>query len=98
MTMKHKQLLLILQTRMDTCMVKMIVLGLPLDLGTALQVHMNIFKMQSPKWRIRSATKYRRLLLDLVQVKITYEIVNLPVKHSILAFAFAQFSRLRPLK
>jgi hypothetical protein len=27
MTMKHKQLLLILQTRMDTCMVKMIVLG-----------------------------------------------------------------------
>jgi hypothetical protein len=30
-------------------MVSMIVLGLLLNLGTTLQVHMNIFKMQSSK-------------------------------------------------
>ena len=40
--------------------------------------------------------KYKRVLLDLVQVQITYEIVILPVeyiqKKCLLAFAFAQLS------
>jgi hypothetical protein len=43
-------------------MEKMIVLGLPLDLGRPLQVHINIFKMQSSKWRIRS---YEEMLLQV---------------------------------